>query len=86
MTEWQRSINWLLRGRETKHVATFKDWETCEEVRGKLESFDLIWTALCRIADIGDGFGGDGTTGEGHARCREIARDAIAQTKGQRDD
>ena len=81
MSEWQRSINWLLRGPEVKHVATFKDWEVCEDVRRKLENHDAMLAALTMIADVGDGWGGKGTTGEGHAWCREIACAALEDTK-----
>jgi hypothetical protein len=33
--------------------------------------------ALEEIVNVGDGWGGQGTTGDGHARCREIARKAL---------
>ena len=38
---------------------------------------DRLATALEEVASVSDGYGGDGTTGEGHARCREIARRAL---------
>ncbi len=66
--------------REIEHLTARADAAEAREAK--------LREALTKIARVGDGFGPHdpprnyaGTTGEGHAECRELARDALGRVE-----